>query len=158
MYIILDMSNTIQSEVNEQNISSALFFFITLSQAFAAISRRFDHMGSMVGFNDFVILYHLHVAEDNKLRRIDLADKTGLTASGITRLLPALEKLKLIERQSDPRDARVSYVALTLGGQRVLTETMERAEHVAATVAPSLGEKEFTKFSGALNDMRRRSL
>lgn len=152
------MSNTTQQEVNEQSISATLSFFITLSQAFAAISRRFDHMGSMLGFNDFVILYHLHMAEGNKLRRIDLADKTGLTASGITRLLPALEKLKLVERQSDPRDARVSYVALTLGGQRVLTETIERAEYVATTIAPSLGEKELTKFSGALDDMRRRSL
>lgn len=152
------MSNTTQQEVNEQSISATLSFFITLSQAFAAISRRFDHMGSMLGFNDFVILYHLHVAEGNKLRRIDLADKTGLTASGITRLLPALEKLKLVERQSDPRDARVSYVALTLGGQRVLTETIERAEYVATTIAPSLGAKELTKFSGVLDDMRRRAL
>lgn len=150
------------SSINQQSsnyqITNALQFFITLNQSFAAISRRFDHMGSMVGFNDFVILYHLMVAEDNKLRRIDLAEKTGLTASGITRLLPPLEKLKLIERESNPRDARVSFVVLTSGGKRILAESLERAEYVAETLTHDSDEKDLLAFSQLLIDMRRRAL
>lgn len=155
---MFDMSSINQIDIKDMPISQRLAFFIKLNQSFAVIGRRFDHMGSMLGFNDFVILYHLHAAEGNKLRRIDLADKTGLTASGITRLLPALEKLKLIERQADPRDARVSYVALTLGGQRIFSESIERAEHVAATIADGSNDKDLARFVDTLDEMRRRSL
>jgi DNA-binding MarR family transcriptional regulator len=47
------------------------------------------------------------------LSRIVLADLLGLSASGVTRLLNPMEKLGLIERQVNDRDARLSLVKLT---------------------------------------------
>lgn len=150
------MSTTSQTPNNL--ISSNLQFLITLSQSFATISRRLDHMGSMIGFTDFVILYHLASAEDTKLRRVDLADKTGLTPSGITRLLPPLEKIGLIQRESEPRDARVSYVVITPTGKEIFNEAVERAEYVTSTIMPSISRNEVSTLTDLLSEMRRKSL
>jgi DNA-binding MarR family transcriptional regulator len=70
----------------------------------------------------------LSVAPEGRLRRIDLADTIGLTASGITRLLLPMEKVGLVRREAHDGDARVSYVAITPGGVARLSEAIERAE------------------------------
>lgn len=74
-------------------ISSELLFLININKLQSVISRKFDALSAHgLGFNDFVILYILSTSSESKMRRIDLAEKTGLTASGITRLLNPLEK------------------------------------------------------------------
>jgi DNA-binding MarR family transcriptional regulator len=121
-----------------QTISPSLKLILNLSKAEAIVARRFDtRLGLGIGFNDFVILYHLHGAENHKLRRMDLADRVGLTASAITKLLPPMEKIGLVGRESDPRDARVSYVTLAPGGKRILENTLERAEVLAEELLPA---------------------
>ena len=131
------MSSINQTPVN-QVASQQLQYFINLSQMQAVVSRRFDHMGSMVGFTDFMVLYHLSQADGQKMRRIDLAEKMGMTASGVTRVLLPMEKLRLVGRESNPRDGRVSMARLTSGGRRILEESMERAETIATDlIAPT---------------------
>lgn len=137
-------------------LSYQLQYFIGLHQMQSVVSRRFDNMGSMVGFTDFLVLYHLSQAEGQQLRRVDLADKMGMTASGVTRLLVPMEKLLLVSREANPRDARVSMAKLTSGGQRVLMETLERAERVAQELIPE--EKKTTiETMAAKNEEIRRS-
>src|SRR2546422_11644201 len=58
--------------------------------------------------NDFEALLLLSRAEDNQMRRIDLADALQLTASGVPRLLDGLEKLALVEKATCAKDARVT--------------------------------------------------
>ena len=121
-----------------KQINTQLKFFITLSQVYAKIINQFDrHLIGGLSFNDLVILYHLSQSKDEKMRRIDLADKVGLTPSGITRILLPMEKLGMIKRESDERDARVSYVKLATGGKRLLTETLEEAEYISEELLPS---------------------
>lgn len=153
--IILDMSNTTQTHSNQSALSNQLQFFITLARMQSVVSRRFDHMGAMIGYQDFIILLYLYTAEGYKLRRIDLADKVGLTASGITRLLPPLEKIGLVGREADPRDQRVSYVTLAPGGLRVFMESLERAELVAESIIPAKDAKHIDKFARMLEDIKR---
>jgi DNA-binding MarR family transcriptional regulator len=62
---------------------------------------------------------------------VDLAERVGLTASAVTRILIPLEKIGLVARQPDPRDARVSYAVLTAAGRRVLKESLETAALIA---------------------------
>src|SRR5947207_15424264 len=86
-----------------KKISSQLNFLLNLATAQAKMARRFD--GRLGGFhglgqNDFRILYYLSQADGEKMRRIDLAEKLGLTASGITRLLMPMEKIGLIKREA----------------------------------------------------------
>src|SRR3954454_14043585 len=70
--------------------------------------------------NDYEVMLHLARAEGGLLRRVDLAERVVLTASGITRLLDGLERAGYVERASCPSDARVSYAKLTDAGQTKL--------------------------------------
>ena len=72
--------------------------------------------------NDYEALLALADAGDEPTRRTDLAQKLGLTASGVTRLLEGLEGGGLVEKAACPTDARVSYVVLTEAGRAKLDE------------------------------------
>ena len=107
-------------------ITPSLKLFINLSKILTENSRRFNGGLDGLGFNEFVILYHINEFPDKKIRRIDLADKMGLTASGVTRILAPMEKIGLIKRETAPHDARVSFVTITASGSRNLSETLEK--------------------------------
>lgn len=114
-------------------------FCLRLARAHAACVRRFDaslggHHG--ISFGDFQVLNHLARAEGGRLRRVDLADRLGLSASGVTRTLLPLEKIGLITRQPDPLDARVGFAAVTAVGEEML---------VNATVTVDLASRELLR-------------
>ncbi len=130
----------------------SLQFFLNLARIQAVMARRFDsRLGGGLGFNDFVILYHLSQAEGEKMRRGDLAEAIGLTASGVTRLLAPMEKIGLIQREADARDARVSFVMLAPGGKRLLGERLERAEMLSDEVIPRVLVERIGEYSEALS-------
>ncbi len=98
-------------------------FCLRLARAHAALLRRFDNaLGSQHGisFGDFQLLNHLARSAGGRLRRVDLAERVGLTASGVTRTLLPLEKIGLVSRQPDPRDARVGFAAITPAGHEMV--------------------------------------
>jgi DNA-binding MarR family transcriptional regulator len=106
-----------------------LSFFLHMSRAHAIVSRAFDRgLPGGLGLNDFIILYHLSNAADERMRRTDLAEKLGLTQSGVTRMLLPMEKIGLVKREESEFDGRVSFVKLASGGKRLLSEAMESAE------------------------------
>lgn len=107
--------------------SDALKFIVILAKLQTAMIRRFDSKLGGLGLNEFIILTELAQA-DGKLRRTDLAERIGLTASGVTRLLLPMEKIGLIKRESHESDARASYVVIAKGGKTKLEEGLERAE------------------------------
>ncbi|MDD2916609.1 MAG: MarR family transcriptional regulator [Candidatus Gracilibacteria bacterium] len=103
--------------------------FLMRIEKLASITRkRFDAGLNGLGWSDFLILHYLANTPDQKLRRIDLAERVGVTASGVTRLLLPMEKIGLISRDIHPTDARVSYVLLAPGGYTKYREGLERAE------------------------------
>ena len=113
---------------------SALDFCLRLARAQAMLVRRFDSsLGNLHGlsFGDYQLLYHLQRAPGGRLRRIDLAERLALTASGITRSLIPLEKIGLVARQADQRDARVGYAAITAAGQHLLAHADQTAQALA---------------------------
>jgi DNA-binding MarR family transcriptional regulator len=114
--------------------ADALDLCVRLGQAQAFLTKRFDRALSSshgVSYGDYLILAHLWRAPYGRLRRVDLAAAVGLSASGVTRALGPLERRGLVERQPNPRDARVAYASLTDAG-RVLVADVET---VAARVA-----------------------
>jgi DNA-binding MarR family transcriptional regulator len=118
-------------------INDSLLLFINFSKVQALVSRKFDRLNAHgIGFSDFMILYLLSSAPDGKMRRVDLAEKTGLTASGVTRLLSPLEKIGLVGREANERDARVSYVLITATGRKLFEEACVTAEHTANDMLP----------------------
>ena len=54
-----------------------------------------------------MVLHHLHYAQNQVMSRTELADAVNLTASGVTRLLIPMEKIHLVEKEKNNRDARV---------------------------------------------------
>jgi DNA-binding MarR family transcriptional regulator len=119
------------------NIHPSVEFFLALAKTQTILARRFDNGLGGLGLNEFIILQTLSQAPDERMRRIDLATKVGLTASGITRLLAPMEKVGLVKREATKDDARVSFVALAPGGKRKLAEGMERAEQLAEDLLPN---------------------
>lgn len=117
--------------------SISLGFCLNVAKLQAELTRRLDSCLGGIGFNELIILYHLSQSPDQKLRRIDLAQKVGLTASGITRLLLPMEKIGLIGREANEHDARVSYATLAPGGATKLAEGLERAELFCAEMIPA---------------------
>lgn len=118
---------------NGSDPSTSLDFCLRLTRAYATLTRRLDNaLSSLHGlsFGDFMILYHLGRAPGKRLRRIDLAERLGLTASGVTRSLLPLEKVGLVARQPDPRDARVGYALLTDAGQQLLAHAQVSVEPI----------------------------
>lgn len=136
-------------------LSPNIEFFLNLAKIQTVMNRRFDAGLNGIGFHEFVILFHLSQAAGQKLRRIDLADKVGLTASGITRILLPMEKIGLIQKEVDERDARVSYVLLAPGGKEKLTEGLERAEYISAEALRLIPEKKISDLSKALVEIGR---
>jgi len=123
----------------DQGVSPSLRFLFSLAKAKTVVSRRFDNRLSFNGlsFNDFIILYQLRYAPDEKMRRSELAERVGLTASGVTRMLLPMEKIGLIKRETDEHDGRVSYVALAPGGKRLYDDALERAELLTEDILPA---------------------
>ena len=116
-------------------ISDRVRFLLTLSKTQAVLSKRFDlGMGNGIGFNEFLILLNLSQSEDQKMRRIDLADKIGITASGITRMLLTMEKIGLIKNGENDGDARVRFVYLSSGGKEKLEDALDRFEMLAEDI------------------------
>ncbi|MFI6155459.1 MarR family winged helix-turn-helix transcriptional regulator [Kitasatospora sp. NPDC051170] len=108
---------------------------LRLVRAQAALVKRFDStLGGLhgVSLSDFTLLLHLGQAPGGRMRRVDLAEALGLTASGVTRGLAPLERIGLVSREAAARDARVAYAALTPTGRERLAEMLHTARQVAA--------------------------
>ncbi|MFJ2576918.1 MarR family winged helix-turn-helix transcriptional regulator [Kitasatospora aureofaciens] len=110
---------------------------LRLVRAQATLVKRFDAGLSGlhgVSLSDFTMLLRLSEAPGGRMRRVDLAEALGLTASGVTRGLAPLERIGLVTREAAPRDARVAYAALTPTGRERLSEMLTTARQIATDV------------------------
>jgi DNA-binding MarR family transcriptional regulator len=112
--------------------SPQMLAFVRLLRAHQAITRRLS--AELLGahgltLNDFEVMLHLSFEEERKLRRVDLAERVLLTASGITRLLDGLERAGYVTKSDCSSDARVTYAVLTEAGLEKLRDAS--TAHVA---------------------------
>jgi MarR family 2-MHQ and catechol resistance regulon transcriptional repressor len=123
--------------------SHALEFWACLLRGHAAVRRsvtaRLEAAHGLT-VNDYEALLLLSRAENNYMRRVDLAMGLQLTASGVTRLLDGLEEQGLVRKAACSTDARVTYAVLTNAGHRKLEQAS--AAHVSAIKA--LFEERYT--------------
>lgn len=85
-----------------------------LSAEFAAVHG--------LSVNEFFLLMHLDQAVLNRLPRVELARRMHVSASTVTRMVAPMEKLGMLTRQVDTRDARLAFVVLTDAGRTKLSE------------------------------------
>lgn len=98
-------------------LQSADEFKARLSGEFASVHG--------LSVNEFFLLMHLDQASLNRLSRVELARRMHLSASTVTRMVAPMEKLGLLTREVDTRDARIAFVVLTEAGKTRLTEARD---------------------------------
>lgn len=136
--------------------STALDFCLNLNRVTASLLRKMDNRLSALhglSFNDFTILHTADQAPQGKIRRSDLAAHLGLTASAVTRMLIPLEKIGLVSRLPDPRDARVSYVVVTPTGQDLLRNARQSARENSQELVGQVPPAELEALSALLDTL-----
>lgn len=99
-----------------------------------------------LGVTEYLVLVELKNAPNQVMRRIDLAKGVGLTASGVTRLLNPMEKVGLVEKTASERDARVSLVALSNAGKRMLEDVEPAVNDAAQSLLGPLDSRRMKQF------------
>ena len=111
---------TIMSATRTPTVPQAWISFL---HAHATITRELN--ADLVNahgltLNDYEVLLRLAQAPERRLRRVDLAERVLLTASGITRLLEGLERHGFVRKAFCSSDGRVVYAELTDEGYEKL--------------------------------------
>jgi DNA-binding MarR family transcriptional regulator len=119
-----------------------------------ALTRAMDRDAEATGrllFSEHHILATLNEAAPEGIRPTDLAERTGLTKSGLTRAIDRLETQHLIERRACPSDARGQLIVMTAQGRRVLRRAApEHFRSIARNFADHLTDREVDVLTTAL--------
>jgi len=132
----IETQQTRQEPCLERDKSPQMQAYVRLLRAHQAITRTLsaDLLRSHgLTLNDYEVLLHLSFADDQKLRRVDLAERILLTASGVTRLLDGLERAGFVTKSHCATDASVTYAVLTDAGLEKLREAA--GAHIAGVNA-----------------------
>ncbi|RKF19904.1 MarR family transcriptional regulator [Alginatibacterium sediminis] len=113
-------------------------------------SRKLDNNLSVHGisFTEFQIMDQLAKVHPQATSRILLAQSIALSASGITRLLAPMEKNNLIDKTSNPRDARQSLVVLSETGLEVYGQARTTVEFCCEEAYGLLSREQLVSLSG----------
>jgi DNA-binding MarR family transcriptional regulator len=87
-----------------------------------------------LGLSELALLLELHSAPQERMRRVELANRLGVTTSGVARQLGPLERRGIVARESNPADARLALVVLTEAGKMALEQALPTAEEEAERV------------------------
>jgi DNA-binding MarR family transcriptional regulator len=120
----------------------------------AAITRELDaDLVARHGLTsrDYEVLLFLAQEPERRLAMSELAERTMLTRSGVTRLVDGLCRIDLLERVSCPSDLRVSYARLTDAGYRRLVEAgRTHAEGIRNAFLQHFSEEEVAQLAELL--------
>ncbi|MDI3289841.1 MarR family transcriptional regulator [Polyangium sp. 15x6] len=129
-------------------------FLFDLNRAHATTIRRFDaSLGQVhgIGLNDLHLLQVLDQAPSRRLRRIDLAQQLGVTASGVTWMLRPLTQRGLISSQPSEDDGRVTFAVLTEAGRQLIADAVPTARRIAADLlGPESSKEELARVAVAI--------
>src|SRR6478736_9766928 len=136
---------------------SSLDTLFDLSVLRTVLARELDQPLSSHGLSlsDLALLRKLRGADDGKLRRSELAQRLGITPSGVARQVAPLERMGLVDRESHDRDARLALVVLTETGTAIVDDALRTAEAAAErALAARWNEAERDQLSALLARVR----
>ena len=133
-----------------KSITPAMQLVMNLSLLQSKILKRVDSQLSIHGisFTEFMVMHRLSEAPRNTMRRIELAESISLSASGVTRLLLPMEKIGLVSKEANPRDARVSLVKLTDTGLQLFNDALASFQQFADEFMQDIDDREVEQFLG----------
>lgn len=132
------------SQVLTTQASSTLDAWVRLLRGHAVVTRNLSaQLNAEHGLtlNAFEALLRLSRAQEQSLRRVDLAAELLLTPSGVTRLLDGLEEAGYVKKATCASDARVTYAVLTAEGK----EKLEEASRSHMAQIRTLFEEQFSE-------------
>lgn len=139
--------------MDQQRTDEAMTACAELSRTTAAVVNAVDRGLGMVhglGFTDLMLLRALDGPGGASMRRVDLARRLGLSASAVTRALLPLEKIGLVAREPDPRDARASRAVLTDTGRQRLREAEDTFGDRASSLLDRLSPEDVAELTRLL--------
>jgi len=115
-------------------MSSSRELLFNLTHLAGQITKRLDtNLGVHgISFSEYQVLHHLSDSPESMLPRVELARRVGLTASGVTRMLAPMEKIGLVQKEANPRDARMSLVKLSTAGEAMYQDATVTVDSVAS--------------------------
>ncbi len=120
----------------------------------AIISKQLDNsLGAIhgIGLTEYMVLLNLMKAPNHVLRRIDIAGALARTASGITRMLMPMEKIGLVKKETNNRDARVSLVKITPAGEELFKNASVTLDSKSEALLKNMDSKKADRFLELLN-------
>ncbi|MEO2266468.1 MarR family transcriptional regulator [Pseudoalteromonas sp. YIC-656] len=136
-------------------LSNSMQLILALVKTQGQVLKPIENALSLHGmsFSEWLVMHKLNVASDRSLKRASLANSIGLTASGVTRLLKPMEKIGLVEKVTNQRDARMSLVRLSESGIRVYQEATDSIEQGAKKVTQMMSVKQIEQCAGLLTTL-----
>ena len=117
----------------------------------ARLSGEFSSIHGL-SVNEFFLLMQLERVTNHRLARVELAKRMHISASTVTRMAAPMEKLGLVARQADERDARLAFVVLTKAGLKKVKEARATfAEQATYLFQDRWMEDELNHFSDLLH-------
>jgi len=103
--------------------TSALRLLQAADEFRAGLTGEFSSVHG-ISVNEFLMLLHLQRSPTQRLARVELAKRMHVSASTVTRMAAPMEKIGLLSRDVDERDARIVFVVLTDTGAERLQEAL----------------------------------
>ncbi len=92
--------------------------------------------------------------EDDGLPQTALADRLGITAATVSKMVQRMERVGLVERREDAEDSRVSRVYLTSEGWEIRERVEEIWRELAGTMLHGLTAEETAELRRLLERVR----
>ncbi|MCA2228622.1 MarR family winged helix-turn-helix transcriptional regulator [Nonomuraea aurantiaca] len=128
-----------------------------LSEVQAGLAARMQPVFGAAGLSeiDFETLLRLGRSPRQSLRMSDLAGQTGLSTSGVTRVVDRLERDGLVARVACAVDRRASYATLTDAGREKLDLVLpQHLEDIDKCLTSLLSAAELEAFLATLRTIR----
>ena len=108
--------------MTDTNLTAILRLLQTNALLEARLAGEFSSVHGLA-VKEVFLLMQLEQAPLNRLPRVELAKRLHVSASTVTRMAAPMEKIGLVARESNERDARLAFVVLTPTGKERITET-----------------------------------
>lgn len=128
-------------------------FVRALARALLAVPRvlEADLARAGVPLSEYFTLMHLSEAPEQRMRMSDLASRSNLSLSGMTRIVDRLQARGLVRRERCESDARGWNAVLTPAGLTRLQEAWPtHLDSVRRRLFERMGDVDLVAFSGAL--------
>lgn len=139
--------------MTDQYTTNALRLLQVTENFRAGLASEFSSVHG-ISVNEFLLMLHLERAAANRLSRVDLAKRMHVSASTITRMAAPMEKIGLVGREVDERDARLVFVVATEAGRTKTSDALATfSKRAGYLFKDRLDDDEVDRFASMLRRM-----